>query len=70
VYAVAGGSAENFPDWSHITGGGRPIFVVRGRGFGSGDDVFKAVVVTGSLGRGKRKTLLRSVTHPDGRRTW
>jgi hypothetical protein len=71
---VTGGSPEHFADGPHVAGGGRPILVIIGRGRGSFKEGIEpgVVIVIGGvrvdvfLGKGKRKTRLRSVTWPEG----
>jgi hypothetical protein len=72
VNPEGGGGAENFADGSQVAGGNKPILVVVRSG---GCSTVEDVVVGGGrtswfLGKGKRKTRLRSVTRPDGSLTW
>jgi hypothetical protein len=72
---VTGGGSEHFTDGPHVTGGGRPILVIIGRGrdsFEESVELGRVIVIVfggridGFLGKGKRKTRLRSVTWPEG----
>jgi hypothetical protein len=70
VNAVPGGGAEDLANGPHIAGGGRPILVIVG-GDVDGKEAVGVIGIElgtadGFLGRGNKKTRLRSVTRPDG----